>query len=351
MSVPYPCSQLFAHHPTVSPKVVIIRFDGGRVDALDARNGITLWTADIGYVKVRRRSKFDSVGGLLIVGDMVCIGSTDRGLYALDISSGDTIWRYNARTPVVGTPYHAHGTVYALAWNGGHAVDIRTGEKCWHWKSEKLVWFGFPARGCVYGAEAGREIVALEAQSGEKVWGVNCHPNYYHPAFDGNVLYFGTMHKEVVKLDIHSQKLSVLLFPKEQSENEQRGWNFTATSQPVVAEDQLYVLADDRHLYTCDLNDGSIRWRKACSVPSVLSGVVYTPSHDEEGLLVLDSLTGRKIGFIMTDESLLFPPAIWKGIAFVAGWNTLTALDLDRRRVLWFRRYPEEPELQLFDVG
>lgn len=351
MSDPHPYSQLFAHHPTVSPKVVIIRFDGGRVDALDARNGITLWTADIGHVKVRRRSTFDSVVGLLIADEMVCIGSTDRGLYALDISSGDTIWRYDALTPVVGTPYHANGTVYALGWNGGHAVDIQTGENCWNWRSEELVWFGYPVGKCVYGAEAGKGVVALDAQSGEKIWEVSCHPNYYYPAFDGQVFYFGTFYKELVKLDIHNQRLSVLLSPKEQANDEERVWNFTATSQPVVAEDQLYVLADDRHLYAYNLNDGSIRWREACSVPSVLNGVVYTPLHDEEGLLMLDSVTGQKIGFIMTDESLLCPPAIWNGAAFVAGWNTLTALDLDRRRVLWFRRYPENPYIQWFDVG
>jgi len=351
MSKLHPYSQIFAHHPAVSPRVVIIRFDGGRLDVLDARNGITLWTTCIGHVKVRRRSKLESIGGSLVTDDMICAGSTDRGLYALDISTGETLWRYDARTPVVGTPYHANGIVYVLAWNGGHAVDIRTGEKCWHWRSEDLEWFGFPAHGCVYGAEAGKRVVALEAQSGEKIWEVSCYPNSWDPAFDGQVFYFGTLHKEVVKLDIRNQRLSVVLSPKERSENEKKDWNFTATSQPVIAEDHLYIVADDWQLYACNLNDGMIRWKAACGVPSVLNGVVYAPLQDEEGLLMLDSLTGQKIGFIVTDESLFLPPSIWKGVAFVAGWNTLTALDLDARRVLWFRRYPEEPEIQLFDVG
>jgi len=185
MSKLHPYSQIFAHHPAVSPRVVIIRFDGGRLDVLDARNGITLWTTCIGHVKVRRRSKLESIGGSLVTDDMICAGSTDRGLYALDISTGETLWRYDARTPVVGTPYHANGIVYVLAWNGGHAVDIRTGEKCWHWRSEDLEWFGFPAHGCVYGAEAGKRVVALEAQSGEKIWEVSCYPNSWDPAFDG----------------------------------------------------------------------------------------------------------------------------------------------------------------------
>jgi len=123
---------------------------------------------------------------------------------------------------------------------------------------------------------------------------VSCYPNSWDPAFDGQVFYFGTLHKEVVKLDIRNQRLSVVLSPKERSENEKKDWNFTATSQPVIAEDHLYIVADDWQLYACNLNDGMIRWKAACGVPSVLNGVVYAPLQDEEGLLMLDSLTGQK---------------------------------------------------------
>ena len=82
-----------------------------------------------------------------------------------------------------------------------------------------------------------------------------------------------------------------------------------------------------------------------------MRGIVYTPAEDEAGLLLLDPATGEKLDFIETNDQLVSAPAIWGSIAYSAGLNFFTAVNLKTKKVKWYRRYPEEEEIELFDIG
>jgi outer membrane protein assembly factor BamB len=344
-------SRLSVHHPEDFPRIVIIRFEKGRLAALDATNGSTLWSESIGYVKVTRRSGFNRISCPLITKDTICVGSTDRGLYALDISHGEQLWRYEAHVPVDGTPHYDDGTVFTSAWNGGHAVDIKTGKQLWHWKSEELRWFGYPSQGCVYGAIAGRGVIALDAKSGEMFWEVKCNISYGEPAFDGQAFYFYTLHGEVVRLDIQKRNLDIAIRMPQQSGARKSVGHRNLIAQPIIDCDQIFALAPDGKLFACDLRSGSILWSRTCGAPAVSDGIVYASAELEEGLLLLDCKTGRQIDFIGTHETPVSMPIIWNRVVFIAGWNTLNAINLEKRKIAWYRRYPEDSEIEDFNVG
>jgi outer membrane protein assembly factor BamB len=156
----FPTGSLDAYTPTVANGVVYIGSDNYNVYALNARTGVLLWSlaAEVftspavadGLVYVAAWAPMQlyalnaSSGAVVwsyplgfaysspaLANGVVYVGSTDD-VYALNMYTGDLLWRFHAGYTVVSSPAIANGVVYVAANDGNaYALDALTGSELW----------------------------------------------------------------------------------------------------------------------------------------------------------------------------------------------------------------------------
>lgn len=136
----------------------------GRIHALNARNGKTLWTYATG-------NKIFSAP--FITKKLVIVSSCDGFIYALDKKKGTVCWKYNTNYPIVACPAVADGNVY-IGSSNGKFYSIRLANGMLNWVTEGLNGYieSRPAidKERVYTGTWGAMFYAINRNTGEKVW-------------------------------------------------------------------------------------------------------------------------------------------------------------------------------------
>lgn len=136
----------------------------GRIHALNARNGKTLWTYATG-------NKIFSAP--FITKKLVIVSSCDDFIYALDKKKGTVCWKYNTNSPIVACPAVADGNVY-IGSSNGKFYSIRLANGMLNWVTEGLNGYieSRPAidKERVYTGTWGAMFYAINRNTGEKVW-------------------------------------------------------------------------------------------------------------------------------------------------------------------------------------
>jgi outer membrane protein assembly factor BamB len=173
--------------PAVGGGVVFVGSADGVLYAVDLETGDVKWRFETEGASNRSeefgfdRKTIQSSAALAL--DAVLFGSRDGKFYAVDASSGALRWRYDHTTPWVVSSPAIHGDLAIVGTSDGlfvHAVDITTGEEVWRFDTGDRV-FSSPALsgGTVYvGVHDGR-LLALAADGGEYRWALH---------FDGAVM-------------------------------------------------------------------------------------------------------------------------------------------------------------------
>lgn len=119
-------------------KLYLIGTDG-KLAALDAANGKTLWkdstrTGD-GIWPFRRKTPGPDAryaGGPTVVGNLLVVGTLDGHVYGYDASTGKRLWSATVDDEVISAPAIDAGTVYARTQSGSvYALDADTGARKW----------------------------------------------------------------------------------------------------------------------------------------------------------------------------------------------------------------------------
>ncbi len=154
--------------PAVGDGVVFAGSDDMHVYALDAATGEMRWSFATGDAV--RSSPTVSEG-------VVFVGSNDNHLYALDAGSGDLLWKIDTGNWVQYRPTVSDGVVYLSVQDADahelHAVDAKSGERIW--ASEVSIAFSpetAPAAvgSQVYVTSAAGDLVALSTSTGDVLW-------------------------------------------------------------------------------------------------------------------------------------------------------------------------------------
>lgn len=154
--------------------------------ALDADDGAERWRYDL-TVTGEREVRFESVA---LGGGRVYAGSHDGGVHAVDVSTGERVWRFDPETtaPVPREQLYddrdprparvwaglavADGTVYVPHGDGRlYALEAATGQVRWSFRS----WGRFSAapsvgERAVYVASEDTFVYALDPETGERLW-------------------------------------------------------------------------------------------------------------------------------------------------------------------------------------
>lgn len=164
--------------PAVEGGTVVVGDAAGRVHALVLRDGSERWvfettgaglhSADFGFDRTTVQSSPGIRDG------RVFVGARDGFLYALDLGTGEEVWRFDHEVSWVNTsPAVADGVVYAGSSDGAfvQAVDVGTGSERWRRPDAGVVWASPTLAGDVlYYGNFGGTLYALERDTGDALW-------------------------------------------------------------------------------------------------------------------------------------------------------------------------------------
>jgi outer membrane protein assembly factor BamB len=374
-------------------------FRGGTHDnslyCFDADDGKILWTYNPG-----------TEDGYFCIGPAVAYGmvyelNKDGHLYALDVNTGDLVWKYAGPGTLIfpGNPVVADGKIYATtgqtaSYTGQQSesefvcLDAYTGELIW-----KLPIEAFAPResaAIAYGnlyLIPGDVTTAVDTESGEEyatfnqVWaiGTNSWPMWRHdsahsavgqsgptnltlrwkfstagavvssPSIKDGRIYFGSHDKNVYCLSAQTGTFV---------------WKFQTIdrikSSPAVVNGRVYVGPDDGNVYCLDANNGNLIWKRNAggpiqvnfgaapalrSSPTVVDGRVYVGSLDTN-VYCLDANEGTAIWTYRTGGYISSSPAVVDNAIYVVSQEpnsgALYKLNAIDGSFIWKREIPYE---------
>jgi eukaryotic-like serine/threonine-protein kinase len=151
--------------------------DGGKLYALDAKTGIKKWEFQTDGFSLSIRTSPMVLDGVIYFGTVNYQSKGDNYLYAVDATTGKSIWKFllsdkTKETSIYSSPTVVDGLVYFTSYNKFiYAIDAKTGTKKWEY--ETLINTYFPCSpvvldGTVY--VGNYTFLALDAKTGSKKW-------------------------------------------------------------------------------------------------------------------------------------------------------------------------------------
>ncbi len=121
-------------------------------------------------------------------------------------------------------------------------------------------------------------------------------------------------------------------------------WDVTSEnanwSKPVYGDGLIFVTSTDRHVYALDANDGSPAWQKRldgsnAAAPLLVDGVLYVASFDSN-LYAFDPPTGDVLWQFAADDTLWSTPEHVAGIIYLADLaGRVYAVDAETGEGIW----------------
>ena len=353
--------------------------------ALNARTGAVLWDTETKAAML--------FAGTYYEGKFFRGTAHDNTFYAFDADTGETLWTFDPGTPdgywVVGSAA-AYGMVYELNKDGYlYALDVNTGNVVWKYKGPGPLFFpGNPviADGKIYATTGQQssfdpttgnyslsEFVALDAYTGRLIWTlpIEAYSPRESTAIAYGNLYIIPGYVQAQQMDqyttlnqvwaIGTRGWSMWRHDPAHTGAGQSGpmnltlrWNFTTggavVSSPSVADGIAYFGSQDKNIYAVDARDGDFIWKFATgnrieSSPAVANGKVYTGT-DDGYVYCLDAYNGSLIwktfagGYVPANFNaaviLRSSPVVVGGIVYVGSLDNKTyALNANSGNVTW----------------
>ncbi len=287
-----------------------------------------------------------------IVAGTVYVGGLDGVLYAIDLETGKSRWRYEAGAEILAAPAVSAGKVLVGDGDGVfHAVDAASGERRWIYETRaKIVSSASVADGKLVFGSHDMYLHALNVEDGRPLWKVETD-NYVYgapaisrgrvlsagcdgylrvigladgkeqarmelggyvgasPAVRGSRLYVGTFENQVLGIDLESRRLSWTY------ENSERKFPFLSSA---AAGDSVVVLGGrDKLVHALDPETGKPRWTRALkgkidASPVIAGRRVYVPATSGE-IVALDLESGEVVWSFDTGSSITASPSVAAG--------------------------------------
>jgi outer membrane protein assembly factor BamB len=337
-----PTGELLEFPPSLARGRLYVVENEGRVIALSARTGRTLWKRDLGQLAASTPAYQD--GRLYVT--ILCLsdcapaignaGSEGRGrVAALDARTGKTIWSRDLPSRTESSPLVVRDRVFFGAENGKvYALQRRTGRIDWTHQAADAVKSALAYdNGRLYFGDYAGAVTALRARDGELVWSrSNVSPeNFYGTPAVG----FGRVFLSTTDGKVHALRL-----------NGNVDWRFSAGPQgyiyasPALAKPKrrgptVYIGAHDSRFYALDARTGRPRWSKRAAgkisgTATVLGDYVYFSTLDGRTTYGVRAPDGKEV---FRRRQGAFNPAIAdERRVYLIGYSTITALEPGKGR-------------------
>ncbi|MBN1882398.1 MAG: PQQ-binding-like beta-propeller repeat protein [Deltaproteobacteria bacterium] len=224
--------------------VVFIGSGDGRLYALDVLTGEVLWRADSGG---------EILSSPLYYKDMVLAGEYNGLLFSWSAIGGDRIWRYRTPGGIFSAPAAADDTVIIGGDEGViSAVDALTGEELWI----SDVGGDIYAQAAIWGdtlfvVSLDHFLYAVDATYGTNIWRFEAGSALYAaPSTYGGWVFLGDAGGMLYALDAETGALVW-----------RRKTNGSIFSPPAISGETLYVGSADGYIYSLDARTGAAYWR------------------------------------------------------------------------------------------
>jgi outer membrane protein assembly factor BamB len=241
--------------------------------ALDLHPKHVLWKKKIGVVSASP----------LLWGSRIFVGSGEGTLWALDKTTGQTVWQFGVQNSIFSTPACLEDSQIG----GEDSASLNP--------DEKMICFG----------SIGGYLYALKSHSGELIWKFQAKGGIYSsPAADNGMILFGSVDSNLYALNSKDGSLV---------------WKFKTAaaiySSPAVTDSLVYIGSNDYCMYAVNLTNGDLVWKFKTeglvhSSPIAIGDKLFFGSFDGN-FYVLNRFTGELLWKYQTDGMISASPAYY----------------------------------------
>jgi outer membrane protein assembly factor BamB len=304
--------------PLLAEGILYTGSGDGVLYAVDADTGEQLWS-QAGF------GQLESTGA--ITGDTIITAGYNQTVKAMDRTTGDERWSYKTGYGVQGAPLIVEDRVYIATDREVYALDVESGQLVWKVTTgTEGAYMGAPAyeEDVIY-TTGGKLLLALDAGSGRELWRTQKDEMFLGLAVADGLVYVGNFDRKLYAFD--------------QSSGEER-WSFEGEevfwSSPAVSEGVIYA-GNARTVYALDAKTGEQLWSfdgesRSISEPLLSDGVVYVSDSSHElprgprHLYALDARSGKEVWTFESISTFLPAPALGNGVIYVTSTGEIIAL-------------------------
>jgi len=169
--------------PSVADGVLYADSTDGKLAAIDANSGKTLWSKSsrthgwFGWGDKKRKDAMYA-GGPVVVGDLLAVGTLDGHVYGVNAKDGSPRWEAELDSEVLASPAIAGDLVVVRTEDGRvYGLDAATGKRRWVYDQGNVPLLSLRGNGGLlvangvvfFGSDDGK-LVALRLDNGSKLW-------------------------------------------------------------------------------------------------------------------------------------------------------------------------------------
>jgi len=291
-------------------------------------------SVDVAPITNRTKWIFNTSGYIfsspIIVDDVVYIGSNDKNIYAINLTSGSKIWNYTTSGWVMSTPAYYNGTIYVGSgqWPQGEKkiyALYTNGSLRWNYTTGDNLALSSPviSDGILYMGGHDGILRALYASNGTQIW-------TYKNGCGGGNLYIENAASVIDNLIYASNYCNGLQIRNIKDGSFVANVKYGSGFSSAVDGDVIYSL-DGQYVYASNRFNGSQIWKASMSNyseeqqtgPAVAYGMVYAGDEFQSGVgtakfFAFNKTDGSQIwNFNVTGyESVRSSPAVAAGIVY-----------------------------------
>ncbi len=252
--------------------------------------------------------------GVAIQDDQLYVGTQDRDVRALNLETGETVWRFSLQgevevdRAVYGTPAISDGAVYVGGYDGIlYAINLANGDDLWDatiGDGSAIVGGAAVGGGLVFVGSSDGTLYAYGAEDGVFQWMFETGNSIWAtPAVANGRVFFGSMDQKVYALDLDGQLI----------------WEFATggavTAQPLVKDGRVYIGSFSSDFFALDAETGNVIWKFPDAnnwywSRAVTNGDVLFVGTTDGNLYALDSNSGRSLWVASTTGSIVGSPTL-----------------------------------------
>lgn len=260
--------------PAISKGNVLFLSQDGFFYCLNEQNGTLKWKFKTGGESVYNVKDYYNgsfkpdfwdfyLSSAVVENNKVYFGSSDGHIYAIEIASGKTIWKYNASSSVHSSPAIYKGSLTVGSWDGT-IINLKTDTGALNWKYETgkdleyYVMMGIQAspsieNDTVYLGSRDAKFYALNVSTGDTIWTKSEFGGSWMPssaAIGENSIFTGS--SDAFKFYSIDKKTGNI--------NYTTNTNAYTFSTPALDQKMAYIGSANGRIYGIDQKSGNIQW-------------------------------------------------------------------------------------------
>ncbi|MEO8779483.1 MAG: outer membrane protein assembly factor BamB [Rhodanobacter sp.] len=261
--------------PTVVDGVLYADSTDGKLAAIDASSGKTLWSKSsrthgwFGWGDKKRKDA-EYAGGPVVSGDLLAVGTLEGHVYAVNAKDGSPRWEAELDTQVLTSPLIVGDDVVVRGSNGRvYSLDAATGKRRWVYDQGSVPLLSvrgngplLAANGVVFFGSDDGLLVALRLDNGSKLWEQRLSSGEGRTEIDrlgdadggilldGSTLYAAAYHGNLVAVDGPSGR-PMWTHP------------FSTFTSLAVKDNSIFGVDDQSRVWAFDKSGGADAWKNA----------------------------------------------------------------------------------------